>query len=104
MEALRGRAMVQLIDENTRLRAELDTVKKERDEARRSVEEWRDVLYGTAFPMEVDRLGLIKTQKERDEARREAEAMRRHAQKFAFGGSLFGAVFHPSSFPWENEG
>lgn len=95
---------VGLLAEINRIRDELETVKKERDEARRSVEEWRDVLWGTSFPMEIDRLKLIKTQKERDEARREAEAMRRYAQKFAFGGSLFGHVFQPPSFPWENEG
>ena len=41
--------------------------------------------------------------KERDEARREAEAMRRLASRLAYGGSLFGAVFQPSSFPWEKE-
>jgi len=68
MEALRGRAMVQLIDENTRLRAELEAVKQERDEARRSVEQWRDVLWGT-LPMEVSRLACEQARQERDEAR-----------------------------------
>jgi len=49
------------------------------------------------------RAEVEKAQKERDEARREAEAMRRLASRLAYGGSLFGAVFQPSSFPWEKE-
>jgi len=50
------------------LQAELETMKKERDESRNSVEQWRELLWKT-LPLEVSRLACEQARQERDEAR-----------------------------------
>jgi len=66
-----------VLEERVRtLQAKLETIEKERDEARDSVEQWRELLWKT-LPMEVSRLAFEQARRERDEARLKCEELKK---------------------------
>jgi len=58
------------------VQAKLEKMEKERDEARNSVEQWRQLLWKT-LPMEVSRLGFEQARRERDEARLRCDELKK---------------------------